>query len=172
MRLRIRYILLICLLLNVVKLFSQTDEYWVKGVFIEKITKFIEWPKGSKVNDVNKKFVISVIGENPFGNELNEIYKNTKIKNKVVEIRYIKNISEIESSDVLFIVLLLSRNDKEKLKDIIAYTKDKPILTMGDTEGYADSGVLVNFFIDDNKIKFEINETAIKTSGSCPVICC
>ena len=161
---RFRIILIICLLLSAVKLFSQTDEYWVKGVFIEKITRFIEWPQGSKVNDVNKKFVISVIGDNPFAKKLNEIYKDTKIKNKQVELRYINRISEIDGSDVLFIC----SNEKDMLTDILAFTKDKLILTLADSEGFGEGGVLINFFIIDNKIKFEINETAVKAAGLMP----
>ena len=55
--------------------------------------------------------------------------------------------------------------EKDNSPNIIAFSKDKPILTIGDYDKYAENGVLINFYIEDNKIRFEINETALSLSG-------
>jgi hypothetical protein len=141
--------------------YSQADEYTVKGVFIEKFTRFIEWPMDSKMQIKSSPVIISVIGDNPFGDKLHNIYRTTKIKNKNVQIRQISRISEIEGSDILFI----STSKYKEINDILAYTNDKPILTIGDTKDYAEMGVLINFYLSENKIRFEINETAMSHTG-------
>lgn len=140
---------------------QSSDEFTIKAVFIEKFTRFIEWPKGSDVNDITKPFIISVMGSSTFTETLKEIYKDKKIKNKMVEIRSANKISELEGTDAIYI----SKISKTTLADILAYTKDKPILTISDSNGFADLGVLINFYISDNKIKFEINETSVKLAG-------
>jgi hypothetical protein len=45
---------------------AQTDEYLLKAGFLERFTRFIEWPGETNIADNTKPFVISVIGENPF----------------------------------------------------------------------------------------------------------
>ena len=160
-KLYISAFIIIVLLAISSQLSAQNDEYTIKAVFIEKLTRFIDWPAGSKVNENSKPFVISVIGENPFGTQLNEIYRTNKIKGKKVEIKYISEISEIKGSDILFI----SVSENEYLSDILAYTEDKPILTIGDYYKFADNGALISFYIEDKKIKFEINESALYKAG-------
>ena len=143
------------------QLSAQSSEYTVKAAFIEKFTRFIDWPAGSNVNKSSKPIILSVIGENPYGKILDQLYSANKIKNKNVEIRYISKISEIEGTDILFI----SGTKNNNLSDILAYTKDKAILTIGDTEGFENAGVLINFYLEQSKIRFEINETALTASG-------
>ena len=141
---------------------AQTTEYKLKAVFLERFTRFIEWPDpDSRFTDTTKSFNISVIGENPFGSALDDLYSNTKIKNKKVKIIYISKISEIDSCQILFI-----SNSKEKSLDaILDYTKGKPILTVSDHDGFAEKGVIINFYIANNKIRFEINENSLIQSN-------
>jgi hypothetical protein len=48
---------------------------------------------------------------------------------------------------------------------ILSCTGNKPILTVSDTKGFAEKGVLINFYMMGDKIKFEINEKAVHESG-------
>ena len=73
----------------------------------------------------------------------------------------IGSTAEIPECHILFI----SGSYKERLKEILACTRNRPILTVGDTEGFAEEGVLINFYLVGSKIKFEINEKAVQESG-------
>ena len=105
--------------------------------------------------------VLGVIGDSPFGTILEDIYSHQKIKNRRVEIRYLSSIEEIEGCHLLF----LSESKKKELPKILSFTGEKPILTIGDTKGFADKGVLINFFHSEDKIRFEINVLAVRDSG-------
>lgn len=137
-----------------VVILAQVSEYNVKAVLLERLTLFIEWPEESAVNDTSQPFILGIIGENPFGSILEQIYSNQKIKDKKVEIRYISKINEIPGCHLLFI----SKSEKKALSNILSFTREKPILTIGDTKNFAERGVLINFYIFENKIRFEINE--------------
>ncbi|UCE36565.1 MAG: YfiR family protein [Thermoplasmata archaeon] len=144
-----------------VSAFAQQSEYTIKAVFLEHFTRFIEWPESSGIEDTSSAFVIEVIGENPFGSILEEIYAEQKIKNKRAEIRYISTPDEISDCHILFI----SKSAKSILPDILSCTRNRPILTVSDTEGFAQKRVLINFYLSGDNIKFEINEKAVHESG-------
>lgn len=142
--------------------FGQEQEYQtLKAVWLERFTRFIEWPDSSDVSDPSAPFIVAVIGENPFGPILGRAYAEQKIKNKKVEILYISTPDEIADCHLLFI----SSSGKNNLPEILSRTRNKPILTVGDTEGFAQKKVLINFYLSGKKVKFEINEKAVDESG-------
>lgn len=141
--------------------FAQQSEYTIKAVFLEHFTRFIEWPEPLETADTSQPFYVAVIGENPFGSILDQIYSEQKIKNRRVEILHFVTPDDITDCHILFI----SSTNKEILSEILERTRDKPILTVSDTEGFAENGVLINFYLSGNRIKFEINEKAVHESG-------
>ncbi|MFC2141769.1 YfiR family protein [Acidobacteriota bacterium] len=140
---------------------TQQSEYTIKAVFLEHFTRFIEWPESSDTADPSSPFYVAVIGENPFGSILDEIYSDQMIKKRKVKILYISTPDEIADCHMLFI----SSSNKEILPEILSCTSIKPILTVSDTNGFAEKGVLINFYLAGDKIKFEINEKAVHESG-------
>lgn len=144
-----------------IPLFSQESEYQIKAIFLEQFTRFIEWPESATILDTNNTFIIGVFGDNPFGSILENTFEKRKIKNKKVQIRYLSTIEEIDNLHILFI----SKSNEKILPDIISATADKPILTISDSEGFSEYGVLLNFYKIEDKIKFEINEKAAHRSG-------
>jgi hypothetical protein len=140
---------------------AQQSEYTIKAVFLEHFTRFVEWPESFKIADTSDPFYVAVIGENPFGSILDQIYADQKIRNRNVEILYISTPDEIIDCHILFI----SSSNKEILPEILSRTRNKPILTVSDTNGFAEDGVLINFYLTGGKIKFEINEKAVHESG-------
>jgi hypothetical protein len=134
--------------------FAQDFEYKVKAEFLERFTRFIDWPADSAINTNDKSFCICVTGKSPFGSYLNEMANQVKIKGKPVEIHQIEQLTaELPKCQILFI----ARSEKDRLADILKLTQDKPILTVGDTRGFAEDGVLVNFYTSGNYIRFEVN---------------
>jgi hypothetical protein len=140
---------------------QQIEEYRLKAIFLQKFALFIEWPESSTMNDSTTPFILGVYGKNPFGNELKKLYHSQTIKNKSVEIRYIKNVAEVVACHLVFI----SPISQYELNRILDTTQGKPVLTMSDSEGFAKKGVMINFYINENKLGFEINQAAARKAG-------
>lgn len=138
---------------------GQPDEYVIKAVLIEKISTFIEWPEEKK-SDKNT-FTVGIIKNHKFGNVLTKTYVNRKILGMKLNVKFIEDNLEINSCDAVFIPEV----NKEILYDILEFVKKKPILTISDTKGYAEKGVHINFYTEENNIRFEINEKSVKESG-------
>ena len=101
---------------------AQDLEYKVKAEFLERFTRFIEWPDDSSPNNPDKSFCICVTGKNPFGSYLEDMAAQVKIKGKLVEIHQIeKLITELPKCQILFI----ARSEKERLADILKLTQDR-----------------------------------------------
>lgn len=155
-------ILLACFLLFSLCGVTLTEDvagpYLLKSIWLEKFARFVTWSEGSDIKDKSKPFIIGIIGKHPFGQILNNIYKQNKIKDKKVEIKYISDVDKIPDCHLLYI----SASCKSYLADVLAVTKDKPVLTVGDTEGFAEKGVLINMYIDENKIRIQISAAIIR----------
>jgi hypothetical protein len=140
---------------------GEEYEYKLKAEFIERFTRFIEWPPGSSVREPDIPFDICIAGTNPFGEYLTALARDVKIKNKPVRIVPIKKEQHLEACNVLFI----TAGEKPHLDEILGKVSETPVLTVGDTPGFAEKGVLINFYRSGNYVRFEINNGAAGRSG-------
>lgn len=142
--------------------FSQTaKEYEIKSVLLEKISRFITWPENSNTDDSSSSFVIGVLGKNPFELTLERIFSTYPIQGKQVKIKYYSTLQEIKSCNILFI----SGSERARINEITNYFNTKPVLLVGDTKGFIESGVHVFFYINKaNELRFKINVEAMRRS--------
>ena len=153
---------------------STNREYQIKAAFLFNFSKFIDWPE-EKITNSNEPFVICVIGTDPFGKSLEPI-KEKEVKGRKVVIKYLKDLEEQESSDqkdkseTKHIIealrkchlLFICSSEKENLATIIELLKGASVLTVGETTGFLESGGIINFLMEDKKVRFEINNSAAK----------
>lgn len=148
------------LILSLNLAFAEISEYDLKAAFLERFTRFVEWPAGSDIDDPTKPFVIGVFGQNQLGPKIEEISDTLRIKGKRIIVRYISHMDQIVGCHLLFI----SGKTRKNVTDIVNFTKDKPILMVSDTKGYANKGVYINYYFEKDKLRFEINQTAVTQS--------
>ncbi len=135
---------------------SQED---VQAAFIHKFIKFIEWPEGSLPSDSNI-IVLGILGKGPMVNALVKI-EGKKVRGLKIVVRKLSGPKELESCNVLFI----SPSEEKSHEEILDQVKGSNILTVGQTKGFAQKGVIINFVVVDNKIRFEINLNAGAQAG-------
>lgn len=139
------------------KTFQKNEAYKIKAVLIEKFTRFIEWPTEFEKENTDF-FSIKVIGRTPFYATLSNIYKDVPIKNRPVKIQYIDSPKDIGNCHVLFIAEI----DNKLLQEVLQTIKKRPMLTISDSNGFAQQGTMINFYIkNDNRIHYEINISSI-----------
>jgi hypothetical protein len=131
----------------------------VMAVYIYNFTKFLEWPK-----DDSENFYIYVLGKSNLIEPLNKIAEKEKVNGRKIVISELEDLNNLKSNSVLF----LTAEEGNRLNAILKRTTEKNILTISNSEGLAYKGVCINFFIVDNKIKFEINRKAIEETGIIP----
>lgn len=156
---------------------AQSREYQVKVAFLYNFIKFVDWPK-EKIGDSNEPIIIGVIGESPFGKAFEPI-KNKKVKGKRIVIKQFRSFEELKKSsgkDKAELarkiealrkchLLFICSSEKKNLKEIINSVRDHNVLTVGDMEGFLESGGIINFLMEEKKVRFEINVAAAGQAG-------
>ncbi len=154
------YILLFYMFLTNV-LCAQVNENDYKAAFIERVTRFIEWPvQNDSVTD-NNPIILTVVGENTFGASLDNLFSSTKIKNREVKLLYTNKLTDLFTSDIVFIC----RSEKPQLIQLLEVLTGRPILIISDTDGFAEKGAHINLFQDGDHIRYEMNVESLKKSG-------
>ena len=155
MKKSIGFLLLSILTLPAISLADNKDvslEDKTKAAFIYNFTKYIQWP-----DDTLKTFSIDIIGDSKILFPLREIEKKKKVDNRKIKIGHYHDISDLDTCHILFI----SKSEENKLPEILDSIGTRKILTIGDTEGFAEKGVAINFKIVKGKIRFEINSDVL-----------
>ncbi len=139
---------------------SAFEEYELKAEFLERFTRFIKWPDGHRSGPA-VRFVIGITGIDPFGDNLERRARRWLIQGRQVEIRRVHPDDDLRGIDMLFI----SSSEKGRLEQILEQAAVLPILTVGDTAGYGGRGVIINFYLEEDTVHFEINQQAVGLSG-------
>ncbi|MGA2070398.1 MAG: YfiR family protein [Sedimentisphaerales bacterium] len=62
-------------------------------------------------------------------------------------------------------LLFICPSEKKNISEIIGLVNDQGVLTVADTQEFLDTGGIVNFVIENNKVRFDINLTASEKAG-------
>ncbi len=57
-------------------------------------------------------------------------------------------------------ILFVSGSERAHIDEILQSVKGLPILTVGETPGFAERGGVIRFTLEDNRVRFEVNVDA------------
>lgn len=134
---------------------SQNDK--IKAVFIYNFTKYIQWPAA----DTSKVFTIGVFGQSNILIPLREIARKRLVDGREIITKQFSSLDSIEKCHVLFI----PAREGGAVNDILNQVRYKNILTVGEDEGFAHAGGIINFAPAEGKMKFEMNLNALRRAG-------
>jgi hypothetical protein len=138
---------------------TAATEYQVKAAFLFNFAKFVEWPPNAFPN-TDTPFVIGVLGQDPFGANLDEAVRDERINNRPLLVQRYRSVSEIKQCHVLFI----GRSESDRMDSIVSSLKHRKILTVTDANG-GNGGIVIRFVNEGNKIRFKIDIQAAKTAS-------
>ena len=136
-------------------------EFAVKARFLLQFPEFVSWPAASGMGDPSKPFVLLVLGDSPFGDRLDQAAQGRKVQGHPVEIRYSHDPAAMDGCQMVFICA----SERGRLGAILARAASRPVLTVADTEGFAEQGVMINLVIESNLPRFEINRAPARAAG-------
>ena len=138
---------------------AAISEYRIKAAFLYNFAKFVDWPPAETGRE-KEAFKIGILGDDPFGNDI-DVIDNKQIRGMPLKIFRADSLNELGGCQIIF----LSASIEHELKAILAQMQDRPVLTVSDTNGFAQQGVIINLINVDNKIRFEINPAAADRAG-------
>jgi hypothetical protein len=153
---------------------AHSREYQIKTAFLYNFIKFVDWPK-EKIGNGNEPIIIGIIGEHPSEEALGTI-KSKKVKGKNIVVKQFESFEELKKSGgndkaelagkiealTKCHLLFICSSEEEYLKEIINSVKDHSVLTVGEVKGFLEAGGIINFLMEEKKIRFEVNIDAAR----------
>jgi hypothetical protein len=139
---------------------STYGEYEVKAAFIYNFAKFIDWPAES-LGRPGEAMNVCILGEDPFGGILERTLQAKTVHGRALRIERLGGVSDLQSCQIIFI----SASESRRLPHILEILWGSPVLTIGETPDFGSAGGIINFVIEDSRVRFEINAGAAARSG-------
>lgn len=148
---------------------GKPTEYDVKAAYLSNFGRFVEWPAGAELapgiqppggeppgNGSAEPFNVCVLGNDPFGPALDRALAGESISRAPLIPRRIARVQDTPGCRIVFIGV----SDDKQLRSILAGLANAAILTVGDSPGFTRRGGMIQFVLDGNRVRFEVNLAA------------
>jgi hypothetical protein len=141
--------------LAVVTQAQSATEYQVKAAFLFNFAKFVEWPADAfPVADAALQ--VCVLGQDPFGHDFEQMIADKTVDGHRIEVIHPSGVPQAKACQIIFV----ASSEKRQVREILRGLRGASVLTVGDTAGFAGMGGIINFVLDDGRVRFEINVKA------------
>jgi len=130
-----------------------TGEYQIKAAFLYHFAEFVNWPDQALREPTSTLFYCTIGESDGMREALQVSLAGKTIRSHPVQLKRLHNWQGVQICHVLFI----GDNGNKHLVAGLDAVKGIPVLTVGDTENFAEGGGMIAFCQDGNKIRFDIN---------------
>ena len=146
-------------LVKVAPALEPVDEYTLKAAFLYNFAKFVEWPVNSFA-DSTSPFSLCVLGNDPFGANLETLAKKP-VRERALVIKHIRSVTAMSGCHILYI----SPQEFTQLEALLRNLEKAPVLTVCDTESCAESGLMLNMRMAENRVQLDMNLDAVQRTA-------
>jgi hypothetical protein len=139
---------------------TQDLEIRVKAAFLCKFAGYVEWPPGS-FSQAETPVTIAVVGAEPLAAELSRMVVGRTVGGRALEMKRMRTGELPAGIHILFV----GRDDAAQLSRIAGDAKPHAVLTVTDSEGALEQGSMINFVLDDRRVRFDIALDTAARSG-------
>ena len=134
--------------------------YKLQGRYLVNFTEFVDWPPRTFATRASP-ILIGVLGEDPFGDVLDEILKNRLVNGRRLEIKRSRTVDDLKACQVLYI----SNSEKAHQVQLLATLAGQPVLTVSDLDEFLARGGMIRFRVHRQKVRFSVNIAAAERAG-------
>jgi len=139
---------------------APTREYQVKAAFVYNFTQFVEWPDSAFASK-DSPFVVATVGADPFNGALEQAMAAKSVGDRLMAVAHFASIDTVGPCQLLFV----PASRQSSTRALCDKLDGKPVLTVGESDEFCADGGAIRFFIEDNRIHFEINPDPIAAGG-------
>jgi hypothetical protein len=131
----------------------------VKAAFVFKFAGFVEWPAQALPPEAAIR--IGVMGEETIVREINEAASSRTVEGRRVLAKRIEPGDSLEGVHILF----MREPAFRRLADEVADLKPEAMLIVTESPGALERGSIVNFAVDDGRVRFDLSLEAAERRG-------
>lgn len=141
---------------------AAVPEYEIKAAFLYNFAKFVEWPEDAFAAS-DGALVVGVLGDDPFGSLLERSLAGKTVHDHPLVIRRFARIADVQRQQCHLMFAALA--DARELQSAVRALGGRPVLIVGDSEGFIERGGMIGFVMDDQKLRFEVNLDAVEAAN-------
>lgn len=148
----------VALTLLPVCLFAQVyNESEVKAAFLYRFIGYVQYPAAAFESD-NSPYVIGILGKTPIAGPLQQAVRGKTAMGRPIVVKQLRLGDELRKCHILFV----AESESHRLPKVLEILRDAPVLTVGESADFAAKGGMIGFFVDQNRLRFEINVDAAR----------
>jgi YfiR/HmsC-like len=129
----------------------------VKAAYLYRFTQYVEWPQSGAPQI---PFTIAVFDAPGVAAELRKILPNHRIKDSAAQVREVTRLQDLGAAQMVYV-----GPTPADRRDIIAALSAKPVLVVTDADQGLVMGSVLNFVMQNNRVRFEVSLIAADRSG-------
>jgi YfiR/HmsC-like len=138
---------------------GRPTRYDVEAVYLYQFGRFVQWP--AQPSAPANAFSICVLGQDPFGNTLDSTLAGESIAQQPIKAERIADFIDAKHCRILYI----SPSEDTRLDQILKSLESAPVLTVGDAPDFVSRGGMIQFVLQGNRVRFEINVAVAQKAG-------
>jgi hypothetical protein len=138
---------------------AQGLEYEVKAAFVFNFIQFVQWPPS--MSQISAPFHVCLYVDNPFGQALQRTVQGEQVNGRSIEVEIVAVDAPLTQCHVLFVPQ--SQSDIEGVA-VLAASRG-PMLTIGESPDFLKAGGMINLFVDQGRVRFDVNLAAAEAQG-------
>jgi hypothetical protein len=131
---------------------AEPIEYSVKAAYLAKFAFYIDWPPAA-FTGATSPIVLCVVGDDPFGNVLDEAVTGQTVQGRALAVKRIKTLTRESGCHIAYV------NGESTRIDLV---KGSPVLVVTDTQG---GNGMINFVLRDNRVRFTVDDDTAAQHG-------
>ena len=128
----------------------------LKGAYLFNFIQFIEWPADAVPS--GDSLTLCIVNDEPVANAVDNTIKGRTVDGHSLDVRRLKVGERLPTCHLLY---LGGANLKESLAAVEAI-KGVFVLTVSDATRFADTGGMVELFVEGGRMKFAVNTDAMQ----------
>jgi uncharacterized protein DUF4154 len=139
---------------------QEVSDYQVKAAYLFNFAKFIEWPARAFANTTNS-IHFCVWDDTSFESELQHIVSGKSVGGHVAVVERVRDAGSARRCHLLFIPATTGRQTRHVLENL----RGSSVLTAGESERFLRDGGMINFMLENQRVRFQINRQATAAAG-------
>lgn len=145
--------------LTILPVLAEVDPSEAKFLIICKMVEYFTWAdeSGKPANSIE----VFVLGTGDLEKYILSRKPNYSVKGRPIHFTQIRDLSRLETCHIL----LVGESESKRFPAIVAAVQRSRVVAISDTPGFCRHGGHVNLYIENQRIRFEMNPRAASSSG-------
>jgi hypothetical protein len=136
---------------------APSDEVAVKAGFLYNFAQFVDWPPFP----TGKVFEFCAVGDPSMSEYLRVHLTGKSVGGLPAAVRMPDSASAMSTCTMLYI----GRGEKKNAAKFAQALEGRPILVVSEFPGLGSKGVAINFYLEEQRVRFEVNLGPVTKAG-------